>query len=64
MTVRLLNDEEIALVSGGEVGATHMGDNYHYTGSESPSSWASWIGCIAGSAVACNQVFWNAFNSR
>jgi len=30
--VRLIEATEFYAISGGEVGATGMGDNYHYTG--------------------------------
>ena len=62
--MQLLTEQEIALVSGGEVGATGMGDDWHYTGDADKEpkddSWGRWIKCMNKDAQACLDIFWTA----
>ena len=48
--MRTLEIEEVHAVSGGEVGATGMGDNYHYTGSPGVGATdaANFCGTVSG----------------
>jgi hypothetical protein len=55
MNMQVLSNEEISLVHGGEVGATHMADDYHYDG---PADiWLNILGCVAGAPEACVRLF-------
>ncbi len=73
--MQLLTEQEIDLVSGGEVGATGMGDDWHYTGDpkkdpdatkprdegkSKPDAVLAWLRCINGEPQGCVDVFWIA----
>lgn len=69
--MQLLTEQEIDLVSGGEVGATGMGDDVHYDGkmdgggsgkstSKPKDRIGDWIMCANGDGQACVNIFWNA----
>lgn len=55
--MKTLNIAEINVVAGGEVGATGMGDDYHYTGNMPDS--APWVpsDCDKGCIPSCPWPF-------
>ena len=61
-----IQQPELAFITGGEVGATGMGDDYHYTGQSGNDYGTALADCIGGaggmdggSAVACIGIIWD-----
>jgi hypothetical protein len=65
--MKTIQEAELKLISGGEVGATHMGDDYHYTGngggndygSATAECYGAFGGIDGGSAAACLWIMWD-----